>query len=43
MNVNNGRTDDDDLLKPFEDSEHFIRLKNDKTSYNADLLLRANR
>lgn len=36
--MNNGRTDDDQLLRPFEDSEMFLKLKQDKISYNAEIL-----
>ena len=36
--MNNGRTDDDELLRPFEDSETFVRLRQDKVSYNAEAL-----
>lgn len=38
MNVNNGRTDDDELLRSLEDSDAFIKLKNDRISYNAEIL-----
>lgn len=43
MNVNNGRTDDDELLRPFEDSEAFIRMKENKISFDANVLLRVHK
>lgn len=33
MNVSNGRADEDELMKPFEDSEAFTRLTQDRNIY----------
>ena len=36
--MSNGRTDDDELMRPFEDSEAFVKLRQDRVSYNAEAL-----